>query len=232
MGQTTVGDAIVFSDVTQIERQRRQIQQQNDQFDDFAEAITHELRNALQILDGHIEIVRSQETLGANQSTTNSLDAAGRMTDRMTRLVSDLTTLARFGHATEKLTAVDCDTVARQAIVSVSGEEVELTVNAGTIEADKARLERLFEKLFRFSIENGGTHIEVTQTSNQLTVTDDSDYIDEENIEKAFSYGQAVPDAETGMLLPVVRTLTEAHGWSITIDSNYEDGVRIIITMG
>jgi len=29
------------------------------------------------------------------------------------------------------------------------------------------------------------------------------------------------------MLLPVVRTLAEAHGRSVTVDTEYRDGVRI-----
>lgn len=42
-------------------------------------------------------------------------------------------------------------------------------------------------------------------------------------------YGQAVPDAESGMLLPVVRTLVEAHGWTVTIDTTCQEGVRVRI---
>jgi signal transduction histidine kinase len=38
--------------VTDVERQRRQIQRRQAQFDDFADAITHELRNTLNIVRG------------------------------------------------------------------------------------------------------------------------------------------------------------------------------------
>jgi hypothetical protein len=31
------------------------------------------------------------------------------------------------------------------------------------------------------------------------------------------------------MLLPVVRTLAEAHGWGVDIDTDRDDGVRFVI---
>lgn len=230
VGQTTVGQAIVFNDVTQIERQRRQIQQQKSQLDDFSEAITHELRNTLNILEGHLDLARTHSRNGDSLAVTESLETAGRMTDRMKRLISDLATLAQFGHPAEERSAVDTEEVAARALATVDGAENEINIEAGTIQANDIRLELLFEKLFEFMLLHGGTRIDVQQTDTGFTVSSDCESIETEYIEAAFAYGQAEPNAETGMLLPVARTLAETHGWMIDIDSDYHRGTRIVIT--
>lgn len=230
VGQTTIGQAVVFNEVTEIERQRRQIQQQKSQLDDFAEAITHELRNTLNILEGHLEFARSRNTGSEAMSGMENLETATRMTDRMKRLISDLATLAQFGHPAEETTTVDIEEVTEGALAAVGGQRNELTVQAEAIQANNIRLQMLFEKLFEFALLNGGTQIDVRQTNEGFTVTSDGEAIETEFIEAVFAYGQAEPDAETGMLLPVARTLAETHGWEIGIDPEYRRGVRVVVT--
>ncbi len=229
-GRTRLGQALVFTDVTQFESQRRQIQRQQSRLDDLAEAITHELRNALNVTQGNIDLARTRLKAGEDRSSEESLTTASEMTERMTTLVSDLVTLAQFGQRVEEFSRVDIEQVATNAFTAVPSEGAELHVDAGTIDADPVRTERLFEKLFNFAISNCATRIEISRNREVLSVTDDGRPIASDDIEAAFTYGQAVPDAETGMLLPVARTLVEAHGWEVTIDPTHEGGVRIVVT--
>lgn len=230
-GQTTVGQAIVFNEVTQLEEQRQEIQKQSSQLDDFAEAISHELRNAVNILDGRINLARSELAAGDPQSSTESLATASRMADRMTRLISDLTTMARYGRPAEEQSPVNIRGVAVPAFESAGGDANNISVDAGSVESNEVRLERLFDRLFQFFLLRGGTRVSITQADGELTIVGDSNPIEQQQIEAAFAYGQAVPDAETGILLPVARTLAEGLRWEMTVDPDYQQGVRIIITM-
>jgi signal transduction histidine kinase len=231
-GQTLMGQAIVLTDVTEVERQRRKLQRQQTQFDDFAEAITHELRNTINIVQNHLQLVET--TIETEQDRAReSLGTALDTTDRMTAIVGNLATLARFGHTVDQTTTIDTATAAREAFESVATDDHRLTVSgATTIEADRARLNRLFETLFEFALSNGATEVEVAQENGALVVTDNGQPLSDGDAERAFSYGEAVPDAESGMLLPVVRTLVEAHGWEVRVVPEYMDGVRIVITHG
>lgn len=230
VGQTVVGQAAVFTEITQFERQRDEIERQRSRLDDLAEAITHELRNSLNIMQGNIDLARTRHPTDVEGSGLENIETAARMTDRMVTLVGDLATLAHLGQSIESRETVDVESLANQAFASVESDAYELRVDAGTVQADSVRLERVFEKLFSFAIANGATQVELTQEDGVISVTDDGETIESADIEAAFTYGQAVPDSETGMLLPVARTLVDAHGWDITIDPEYQDGIRTVIT--
>ena len=106
VGRTAIGRAVVLTDVTDIERQRRQVQRQESQLDSFEEAITHELRNTINVAQGNIELIATE--LDTSETAVGErIATASNATDRMGRIVSDLVTLARLGRTTEEIETVD-----------------------------------------------------------------------------------------------------------------------------
>jgi len=228
-GQTTVGRALVLTDVTALERERERVRRQESQLDNFEEAITHELRNTINVVRGNIELVAS-ELNPDDAEVEERIRTASEATDRMGFIVSDLVTLARLGRRPEEVTTIDVDGAVRRAFSAVAGPESDLTTTTtGEIEGDRRRTEQLFENLFEFCLRNGAAAIEVSQTPETFVIEDDGRPLSATDIDRAFAYGQAVPDAESGMLLPVVRTLAEANGWVIDVDPEYDAGVRFVI---
>lgn len=228
-GQTTVGRALVLTDVTALERERQRVRRQESQLDNFEEAITHELRNTINVAQGNIELAAA-ELNPDDPEIEERIRTASAATDRMGLIVSDLVTLARLGRRAEEIEAVDVDAVARRAFAATATADHDLTtVDTGEVAADRRRVGQLFESLFEFCIRNDATAVEVTQTPEAFVIDDDGRPLSDTDIDRAFAYGQAVPDAESGLLLPVVQTLAEAHGWTVDVDSAYDDGVRFVI---
>ncbi len=229
-GEVTIGHAVVLSDVTRVERQRRELDHQRAQLDDFAEAITHELRNMVNVIQGHLDLVETQLDPQADATATESIKTAGQMADRMTDIVADLTTLARYGRSVETTEVVDLDPAVRQAWSRAETGDLALELHElTTIEADPARLEHLFENAFRFAVHNGATTVTVSQEADRVVIAGDGATLNGVDAEAVFAYGEAVPDAESGMLLPIVRTLAEAHDWSVELDTQDEGGLRLCI---
>ncbi len=228
-GRTTVGWAIVLTDITELERERQRVRRQESQLDNFEDAITHELRNTINVVQGNIELVAAD--LEPDDAEVEArIRTASDAIERMGIIVSDLVTLTRLGRRAEEIETVDVEEVIRRAFSAVADAQAALTTVApGEIQADRRRTEQLFENLFEFCLRNGATTVEVSQTPDGFVVEDDSQPLSAADVDRAFAYGQAVPDAESGMLLPVVRTLAEAHGWAIDIDPGYDDGVRFVI---
>jgi light-regulated signal transduction histidine kinase (bacteriophytochrome) len=166
----------------------------------------------------------------ADQEVGANIDTALETTDRMTSVVGDLSTLARFARAVEETEQIQVGAVAQETWNARGSEAGRLTVESdATVAADRTRLELLFERLFQFAVANGATEVVVDATDVAIVVTDDGTPLADDQVTKAFAYGEAVPSASSGMALPVVRTIAESHGWHVTVDTSYTDGVRLRI---
>lgn len=229
-GETNIGRTIVFSDVTELEKNREEIEQYRKQRDDFADAITHELRNAVNINKGHIQLAQTKIDSENNKQVYDSLNTAVSVSDRMERIVADLTMVAKYGQPVEETTPTDLSTVAKNSWSETSVSTAELNIiSDGTVDADPNRLSQMFEILFTFLLDDGATEIKVEYTDGVIIVRNNGSPLTESESKKAFEYGEAVPDAERGLLLPVVRTLARAHGWNAEIDLGYQEGIAIRI---
>jgi len=120
--------------------------------DRLARVISHDLRNPLDVADAHLQAAR--ETGDAEHF--EQLAAAH---DRMARIIQDVLTLARGEDALNPEPDVAIEAVARDAWATVDTGAATLSVtdDAPRLTADPDRLQRLFENLFRNSVEHGST---------------------------------------------------------------------------
>lgn len=230
VGNTDLGTAVVLTDVTEIERKRRELERQNEQLDDFAAAIDHELRNTLGIAAGYTELARAR--LGDDPEVDEALDVVDGTLDRMHGVTEDLSTLARHGQTVSRTEPCDLAAVARRAWSDAGGAEaaLELTVDAdGHVRANEPRLVELFGAAFEFALREGASRVAVEWAADTLVVTTDCAPIPADQIDDALAYDAAVPSAEAGMLLANVRTLAAVHGWTVALGSD-PDGVRLEVT--
>ena len=230
LGQVDVGEVLMFSDVTEIERQRRELHRHNEQLEEFATGIRHELRNSLQVITSRVAAAGSALEAGEVGEARHSLQKASERGSRMSRTVSDLATLAQYGQTVGTTKAVAFEDVVREAWHQSDTGEMTLTLEgSGTVDADPGRLRSLFESAVEFAHHNRATSVTVTLQSSGFTIADDGTRPSDDDLEKLFAYGDAVPNAEAGMALPNVETLAGVHGWSVTVDRSYRDGVRLVI---
>ena len=145
----TVADTVAHT----LERQRRErtLKRQNDRLDAFAAAVSHDLRNPLNVVDGFVDV--AQET-----GDVSHLDRAASAIDRMESIIDDVLALAREGRTVGEVTTVDLTEVAEEAWLAVETADATLSVEEiGTVSADPTRLRAVFENLFRNSVEHGST---------------------------------------------------------------------------
>jgi signal transduction histidine kinase len=230
LGQTDIGTVLMFSDVTEIESQRRELARHNEQLEEFATGIRHELRNSLQVIKSRVAAAGGALESGDVGRAQESLRAASDRSGRMSRTVSDLATLAQYGQTVGTTSSVSFADIVREAWAQKDTAGMELTVDGdGVVEADPGRLRSLFESAFEFARHNQADTVTVRLRADGFTITDDGVRPADGDLEKLFAYGDAVPNAEAGMALPNVETLARTHGWTVTVDRTYQDGVRIEI---
>ena len=226
VGEST-GAVLLLSDVTDAETRRRELARHNQQLEGFATALAHELRNMLQIIEWRLGIAEERTDVGTvtNQSIRKAADA----NDRLTTLVDDFTTLAKYGQTVERLEPVEFVTTVEDAWWEAASEEMTLTIDgAGTIEADAGRLQELLRNVFAFARLNGAESVTVELLADGFAVAGDG-HPPGENPAGYLAFGESVPSAEAGMKLPSAKTFARVHGWSIDIDTDYGAGVRVVV---
>jgi len=228
VGQGSLGRIVVFSEVTRLERQRRELERHNEQLTDLSEGMRHELRNAVTIIHGNVRWAMDQLEGGDVEGARTALRKATDTTDRTTTLMNDFATVAQYGR-----TVTDAEMVDIRELTEVAwpdDADATLTVEGtGTVEADPARFELLCTRAFEFMLDNGATTVVAEIRDDGVTITGDGDP-PEGDPERYFDYGDAVSNATRGTARPMVRTLAQVHGWGVAIGPDYEDGVRLVVT--
>lgn len=231
LGRSDVAAVLLFSDVTRIERQRRELMRHNDQLESLATGIRHELRNKLQIVGGHVDAAAGAVESGDVTTARDSLGTASQTADRMERTVDDLSTLAQYGQTVQQRRENDFRKTARRAWETTDTGDLSLTVEGkGTVMADAGRLEELFQNAYVFALHNGADRVTLSLREDGFALSDDGTRPPDGKLDEIFDYGAAVPSAEAGMAMPNVETLARVHDWDVSIDREYVDGVRAVVS--
>ena len=205
--------------------------------DRLASVISHDLRNPLDVAAAHLQAAR--ET-----GTPKHFEQLAAAHDRMERIIQDVLTLARGEDALTPVAGVDLGAVATDAWATVDTETASLSVSDDlpTRAADRDRLQRLFENLFRNSVEHGpaSTRSGGTDTADEtLTVTvgrdgsgffvaDDGAGIPAADREQVFESGYVRDDSghTTGLGLTIVEEIAAAHEWEVSLTDSDAGGAR------
>ena len=120
--------------------------------DQVSSVISHDLRNPLDVAKAHLRA--AQET-----GDDEHFDTVANAHDRMEQIIRDVLTITRDRTAVDPSDDVSIETAAEDAWESVDTEQatLEVTDTLPTVTADADRLRRLFENLFRNSVEHGST---------------------------------------------------------------------------
>ncbi|TKX76383.1 HAMP domain-containing histidine kinase, partial [Halorubrum sp. SD626R] len=151
----TYGIALAQNVTNQISRKQR-LEAQNEQLEEFAKVVSHDLRNPLRVVDGYLELLRKE-------CESEHIDRITQAVDRMDELIEALLLLARQGEPVGETETVDLAEIVETCFRTVETDQatVDLRVDR-LIEADQSRLRQLLENLFRNAVEHGGAGVTIT----------------------------------------------------------------------
>jgi len=218
--------ALLVQDVTDIERQREQLERHEEQLGDMAGAIAHELRNSIAVADGHLAEAEDRLDEGDAAAAAESVGVARRRVARTGGVVEDLHTLTRYARDFGEPSLVDFEAAVTDAAAATDGDVEVIVEGEGRILAAPTRLKQLFKNAFEFAAFNEATAVTVTLTDDGFAVADDGRFTGGDGEELLFEYESAEPNAAAGMALPNVRALGRVEGWTVEPDAGYEAGVR------
>jgi PAS domain S-box-containing protein len=221
-----LGRQAILRDVTTQKRRERDLQRQNEQLDQFASILSHDLRNPLNVAGARAE-------LAAETGDLEHLEHVRDAHDRIESLLEDTLALARQGDTIEDPEPLGLEATARDAWSHVDTGDADLVLRADRqLRADWGRLCQLFENLFANAVEHGGDDVRVTVTTTEdgFVVADDGPGFDPDVREHLFEPGVTGPDGGTGLGLAIARQVALAHGWEIEAGAGADGGARFEIT--
>ncbi|MFB6129378.1 MAG: PAS domain S-box protein [Salinigranum sp.] len=213
------------TDVTELKRRERELARQSERLEEFADVVSHDLRNPLAVAAGHLELARANPD-------GDHFDVVASALDRMDRIVENTLTLARHGRIVTDTERVDVADLARRCWATLDAAGADLRADgAPTVEADPDRLHQLLANLFRNAIDHAGPDVtvRVEAIDGGFAVSDDGPGIPEAERNRVFEAGYSTREDGTGLGLAIVKRIAEAHSWEIYV-TDAEEGNRIEIT--
>jgi signal transduction histidine kinase len=214
---------LLFTDVTEGERRRRDLATTVVRLERIASVVSHDLRNPLEV--AKIRLEAAQDTGDAVHF--EKLEGA---LDRIEHLVRDVLTIG--GGDVDPTGTVAIRDVAEAAWETVDTADATLVTAASlpTVRGDADHLQRLFENLFRNAVEHGGETVTVTvgpvSDGPGFIVADDGPGIADDERERVFESGYTTADDGTGFGLAIVREIAEGHGWTPDLTASESGGAR------
>ncbi len=226
----TRGYAVLLRNITErrareqeLEAARQRLERSNERLDEFASVVSHDLRNPLNVASLQLELVREEHDI-------EQLEKVAQAHDRMERMIDSLLTLARSGERLDDPDPVSLAEVADSCWQTVSAPEATLAVEVDrTVRADRDRLRRLLENLFRNTLDHGPSDVAVTVGAlpDGFYVADDGPGIPEAERERALDHGFTTAADGTGLGLAIVDSIADAHGWETTVTESETGGTRV-----
>lgn len=218
------GRLVVLRDVTIRKQRERELQAQNDRLDQFAEIVSHDLRNPLNVAAGHTE-------LAAETGDLDHLDRTREALEDMESLIDDVLALARDE------TVVEPEWTTFESLATDAWPYVEmgstLVIEAdGEVLADPARTAVVLGNLFRNAHEHGSTDVTVWTgvDGDGFYVADDGPGIPEKDRERVFGDGFTTSEDGIGLGLAIIDETAEAHGWAVGVSESRAGGARFDVT--
>ncbi|NEU56972.1 HAMP domain-containing sensor histidine kinase [Halorussus sp. MSC15.2] len=215
-----LGGGLLGAYYTRLQQRTDELAEQRNRLDEFASIVSHDLRNPMNVAQGHLELAR--ET-GEDRHFEAVEDAHGRME----RLVDEVLALSRRGEMVDDVTPVNLRVVAEEAWDTVETPGMDLRVETDRrVVSDDRRLRALFENLFRNAVDHGGETVTVGATDEGFYVADDGPGIPPEDRELVFEGGYSTHPDGTGFGLAIVRRIAEAHDWQIRVTEGDSGGAH------
>jgi len=237
--------------LSRLEQAFRAMEAAYEQQRQFTADASHELRTPLTVIKANTSLALLHG--GTAADFRRALEAADVGADRTIRLVQDLLLLARAdaGQEPPRREIVPLAAVLTQAVESTRTAQklphaalhLHLPPSAFCIQADADALRRLFANL----LENALRHTPPEGTVNVsaagdglsvvITVTDAGEGIAPEHLPRVFDRfyradaARAGATGGTGLGLAISRSIAEAHGGTITLESVLGEGTTVSVTL-
>jgi len=230
----------VARDVSERERLRQQLEnaQRLAVIGELAASVGHDLRNPLTGMKGALYYLRMKLSSKMDKKSKEMLDIIESDIQYSNKIINDLLDFSKDIRLVRTKTSIKSiveETLAKMKIPR-KVEILDLTKRTPEILVDTAQINRVFENIIKNAIEampKGGQleiKSEVAKGSMKITFRDNGQGISKENMSKLGSPLFTTKAKGVGMGLAICKRLIEAHGGSISVESQEKVGTCVTVT--
>lgn len=227
---------------SQLKQHNQELLRSNQELEQFAYIVSHDLQQPLQSIIGYARIISLQcpdvLNLAAGDYLENILDAG----NRMQRLIHDLLSYAQIGREGEDFSLIDGNTVLAQALknldIALKESHVQLSHDQlPAIWGSETQLVQLFQNLIgnaiKFSRPEAVPQVQIavskaSQSTWRFEVHDNGIGMPPESLQQIFKNFQRLHSADkypgTGIGLATCKKIVENHGGKIWVESQQNVG--------
>jgi signal transduction histidine kinase len=229
-----------------LERKLHELSRSNQEFERFAYAISHDLRDPLNAIHLNVQAVLSHAAHDLAGEDRRRLENGAKAVSRLDAMIGRLLEYARAGGGVNGLELVDSAEAFEDAIANLQGlvDEHHATVTSGALPkviAHRAALARLFQNLVSNAIKYRGddppeVNVEAVKGDEEwiFSVADNARGMEDKQIAKAFDLFWRHQDggatAGEGIGLAVCKRIVERHGGRIWIESSPGEGTTFFFS--
>ncbi len=243
-----VGRVWSFRDVTEEVQAKRELERSNEQLQQFAHVVSHDLQEPLRMVRSYVELLERRYGDALDEDAHEFIAFASEGVERMQRLIRGLLEFSRVETRAEPFDHVGTEEVLEGVLddLQVAIDEADATVTADPLPAvhgDPSQLGQLLQNLvanaIRFRDPDRAPRIYVSADRDgatwRFTVEDNGIGIAPEDHERIFEIFRQLATREdregTGLGLALCQRIVERHGGEIGVESTPGEGSTFWFTL-
>lgn len=221
----------------------QKLKHQNEQLNDYAHLVSHDLKSSLRNLSALLAWVKEDCSEKIGEESIGNLNLMEEKIEKMDKFLEDIINYSEIGGTSLKTNTIDINLKVKKIINSIDiPKNINVVINGKlpVLKADPRRLRQVFQNLISNAVnfndkENGLVEIGVEETEGFYTfsIKDNGRGIPKEYHEKIFNTFTTLGyhEKSTGMGLSIVKRVLNLYGGDIWLESEVLKGTTFYFTL-
>lgn len=221
----------------------QKLKHQNEQLNDYAHLVSHDLKSSIRSLSALLSWIKEDCGEKIGEESVNNLNLMEEKIEKMDKFLEDIINYSEIGVKSLKTITVDIDELVNEIIQSIdipNNINVVIKNKLPILNVDARRLRQVFQNLISNALnfnnkEVGFVEISVEETEYFFTfsIEDNGQGIPKKYHEKIFNTFTTLgyQEKSTGMGLSIVKRVLDLYGGNIWLESEVTRGTIFYFTI-
>lgn len=219
------------------------LKNQNEQLNDYAHLVSHDLKSSLRSLSALLTWVKEDCSEKIGEESVSNLNLMEAKIEKMDKFLEDIINYSEIGTTSLKINTIDLNKKVENIINSIhipKNMSIVVKDNLPVLKADAKRLRQIFQSMISNAVnfndkENGLVEVGVVETEDVYTfsIKDNGRGIPKEYHEKIFEIFTTLgyQEKSTGMGLSIAKRIIDLYGGEIWLESEVSKGSIFYFTL-